>query len=139
MITASSNFRTNLLIEKLGMENIRTSLHALGADRMKMLRGAEDDNKFRNTTARGLGILLEAIAKGTAVDAVSCAEMVAILEKFNEGIPAGLPAGIRVAHKTGEISKIHYDAAIVFAGRPYILVVLGLMTEISRGVYEAIQ
>jgi len=157
MITASSNFATNLLIEKLSVENIRASVHAVGADSMHVLRGVEDDKAYEkglnnSTTARGLGILLEAIAKGTAVDAESCKEMVAILErqKFNEGIPAGLPAGILVAHKTGEITKIYHDAAIVFAGRPYVLVILvrglaekkdsaALMAYVSRGIYEATQ
>jgi len=157
MITASSNFATNLLIEKLGVENIRATVRALGANGMNVLRGVEDNKAYEkglnnSTTARGLGVLLEAIAKGTAVDAQSCTAMVTILErqKFNQGIPAGLPAGIQVAHKTGEITNIHHDAAIVFAGQPYILVILvrglpekkdsaALMADISRSVYEATQ
>jgi beta-lactamase class A len=76
--------------------------------------------------------------------------MVAILQrqKFNEGIPAGLPKGVPVAHKTGEITRIHHDAAIVFAQRPFILVILvrglaekkdsaALMADISKSLYEA--
>jgi beta-lactamase class A len=36
-----------------------------------------------------------------------------------------------VAHKTGTITKVHHDAAIVYGGRPYVLVVLvrGLAEE----------
>ena len=157
MITASSNLATNLLIEKLDVENIRATVHGLGADGMNVVRGVEDDKAFQKglnntTTARGLGNLLQAIAEGKAVDAASSNEMVAILEwqKFNEGIPAGLPKGIPVAHKTGEITKIHHDAAIVFAKRPFILVILvrglaekkdsaALMADISRSLYEAIE
>jgi beta-lactamase class A len=157
MITVSSNFATDLLIEKLGVENIRATIHALGADGVVVLRGVEDGKAFdkglNNTvTARGLATLLEAIAQSRAVDAASSREMIAILErqKFNEGIPAGLPAGVRVAHKTGEITKIHHDAAIVFASRPYALVILvrglsdvkdsaALMAFISRQLYVATQ
>jgi len=157
MITASSNLATNLLIEKLDVENIRATVRGLGADGMNVVRGVEDDKAFQKglnntTTARGLGNLLQAIAEGKAVDAASSNEMVAILQwqKFNEGIPAGLPKGIPVAHKTGEISKIHHDAAIVFAKRPFILVILvrglsekkdsaALMADISRSLYEAIE
>jgi beta-lactamase class A len=78
--------------------------------------------------------------------------MIEILErqKFNEGIPAGLPANIKVAHKTGELSKINHDAAIVFAPRPYVLVVLvrgledfkqssALIASISRQLYQVSQ
>jgi len=157
MITVSSNLATNLLIEKLGAENIRATVHELGADGMNVLRGVEDNKAFQKglnntTTARGLAILLEAIAEGKAVDAASSNEMVAILEwqKFNEGIPAGLPKGIPVAHKTGDITKINHDAAIVFAKRPFILVILvrgmaekkesaALMADISKRLYEAVQ
>jgi beta-lactamase class A len=157
MITVSSNFATNLIIEKLGVENIRATVHALGADGVVVLRGVEDAKAFEkglnNTaTAHGLAILLEAIAQEKAVDATSSQEMIAILkrQKFNEGIPAGLPLGISVAHKTGEITKIHHDAAIVFAKRPYVLVILvrgladtkqsaALMADISRQIYSATQ
>jgi beta-lactamase class A len=157
MITVSSNFATNLIIEKLGVENIRATVQGLGADGVRVLRGVEDGKAFEkglnNTaTARGLAILLEAIAKEKAVDAASSQEMIAVLtrQKFNEGIPAGLPPGISVAHKTGEITEIHHDAAIVFARRPYLLVILvrglvdikqsaALMADISRQIYGATQ
>ena len=157
MITVSSNFATNLVIEKLGVENIRATVHQLGADGMNVLRGVEDGKAFakglnNTTTATGLGILLQAIADGKAVDPESSRQMVEILEqqKFNEGIPAGLPPGILVAHKTGEITKIHHDAAIVYAKRPYVLVILvrglaqikdssALMAAISRQFYQATQ
>jgi beta-lactamase class A len=36
MITMSSNLATNLLIEKLGVENIRNTVHSLGADGMNV-------------------------------------------------------------------------------------------------------
>ena len=60
------------------------------------------------------------------MDAASSNEMVAILQwqRFDEGIPARLPKGTPVAHKTGESTKIHHHAAIVFAKRPFILVIL---------------
>ena len=154
MITVSSNFATNLLIQKLGVENIRATVHSLHADGMNVLRGVEDNKAFakglnNTTTAQGLAALLEAIAKGEAVDPDASLEMVEILErqKFNEGIPAGVPAGIRVAHKTGELTKIHHDAAIVYAKRPFVLVTLvrgmtdfkessALMADITRQLYQ---
>jgi len=153
MITESSNLATNLMIEKLGVENIRATVHTLGADGMNVLRGVEDQKAFdkglnNTTTARALLVLLRAIANGSAVDQSSSRAMIAILErqKFNESIPAGLPAGIKVAHKTGEITKIHHDAAIVYAKRPFILVILvrgmpdskasaALMADIARILY----
>jgi beta-lactamase class A len=155
MITISSNLATNLLVEKLGVDNIRATVHALHADGMSVLRGVEDNKAYEKgmnntTTARGLLILLEAIARGQAVDPDSSRQMVEILtrQKFNEAIPAGLPSGTRVAHKTGELPKIHHDAAIVYAPRPFVLVILvrglaeskdsaALMADITRRIYPS--
>jgi beta-lactamase class A len=95
---------------------------------------------------------MDAIAHGEAVDRESSKQMVEILERqtLNEGIPAGLPHGTRVAHKTGQITKIHNDAAIVFAPKPFVLVILirgiadqkesaALMADITRQIYQATQ
>jgi len=156
MIVASSNLATNLLIERLGVDRIRSTVARLGADGMQVLRGVEDGKAFaqgRNntTTARGLMVLFDRLARGTAIDPAADAEMVEILkaQQFTDGIPAGLPRGIAVAHKTGNITRIHHDAGIVVAPRPYVLVVLvrgvddrevsgALIAEISRLAYEAL-
>ena len=157
MITVSSNFATNLLIERLGVENIRNTVARLGADGMRVLRGVEDQKAFdkglnNTTTARGLLVLLEALAHGKAVSAAADKEMVAVLERqtFNDGIPAGVPAGTVVAHKTGSITRIQHDAAIVYAARPYTLVILvrgiedqkqskALIAQISKIVYKSMR
>ncbi len=146
MITVSSNFATNLLIEKLGVENIRRTVTRLGADGMQVLRGVEDQKAFdkglsNTTTARGLLVLLTTIASGQAVSPRADAEMAEILkrQKFNDAIPAGLPPNTPVGHKTGNITKIHHDAAIVYGPRPYVLVVLvrGIADEKASGALIA--
>ena len=77
-------------------------------------------------------MVFDRLAHGTAVDPAFDEEMVGVRrrQKFNDAIPAGLPADIAVAHKTGNITRIHHDAGIVFARRPYVLVIL------VRGVQE---
>jgi beta-lactamase class A len=61
-----------------------------------------------------------------------------------------LPAGTPVAHKTGSITRIHHDAAIVYGPRPFVLVVLtrgiddlkqsaALMARIARLLYDEAQ
>ena len=131
MITVSSNFATNLLIERVGAANVRTTVSRLGGDGMVVLRGVEDTKAFEKgmnnaTTARALMVLLEKLARGEAVGRRADAEMVNVLarQKFRDAIPAGVPAGTRVAHKTGTITRIHHDAAIVYGRQPYVLVVL---------------
>lgn len=150
MITISSNLATNVLMEKLGVEKIRATVTRLKAPGMKVLRGVEDQKAFdkgmnNETTARALMTLMTAIGNGTAASPASCDQMVAILKRqtFNAGIPAGVPKDVAVAHKTGTITKIHHDAAIVYAPQPYVLVIMTrgmadeaksdlLMAEISK-------
>jgi beta-lactamase class A len=155
MITVSSNLATNILIEKLGVGKIRGTVDRLGASGMQVLRGVEDQKAFdkgmnNSTTARGLLVLFDRLARGKAVDPKYDAAMIAVLkrQKFNDAIPAGLPAGTEVAHKTGNITRIHHDAGIVYAKRPYVLVVLvrgiqdqkvsaALIARLSSAVYQA--
>lgn len=133
MITRSSNLATNAVIELLGASNIQATAESLGAKVMQVRRGVEDGKAFaqglNNTTAaRDLGALLEAIVNNRAADSAGSSAMLDILERqeFNDEIPAGLPAGTRVAHKTGQITAVLHDAAIIFPPnrRPIILVVL---------------
>ena len=133
MITRSSNLATNTLITLVGAENVNRTMRSFGATRMQVLRGVEDGKAFdkglnNTTTARDLATILRAIEEGKAASPAATREMLGILlaQEFNEKIPAGLPPGTRVAHKTGEITAVSHDAAIVYpAGRkPYVLVVL---------------
>ncbi len=116
---------------KLGARNIQATVDRLGANGMQVLRGVEDQKAFdaglNNTTdALGLLTLLAKLGRGEVVSPEASAEMIAILKRqtLNDAIPAGLPPGTVVAHKTGTITKIHHDAGIVYGKRPYVLVVL---------------
>ena len=139
MITRSSNLATNMLISLVGAEEVNRTMRSLGAQRIQVLRGVEDGKAFdkgliNTTTARDLAIILRAIEEGRASSPEATSEMRQILlaQEFNEKIPAGLPAGVRVAHKTGEITAHSHDAAIVYppGRKPYVLVVL------TRGIQD---
>ncbi|MBI1765721.1 MAG: serine hydrolase [Acidobacteria bacterium] len=141
MIQWSSNLATNLLIEKVTAEKVNDLAHSLGATDMQVKRGVEDGKAFQakinnTTTAYDLMVLLQALAERKFASGKVCDQMIEILagQRFNDGIPAGLPRDTRVAHKTGSITKHNHDAAIVFApGRkPYVLVVLTRGIERER-------
>ena len=73
-------------------------------------------------------LIFEALADRRVVSVQASEAMIDILlaQEFNDGIPAGLPAGSRVAHKTGSISRIAHDAGLVILpdGSRSVLVVL---------------
>ncbi|HEY0093141.1 MAG TPA: serine hydrolase [Archangium sp.] len=155
MITRSSNLATNLVLSRVDARRVTKTLRSLGARRMTVLRGVEDGKAhaqgLNNTaTARDLASLLSALERGRAATPASTRAMRSILlaQQLNREIPAGLPPGTPVAHKTGQISCVLHDAAIVYPpGHPaYVLVVLtsgipdvavarSLIVELSRQVY----
>jgi beta-lactamase class A len=156
MIIVSSNFATNLIMQKVGAENVTASMRQLGAKDIQVLRGVEDNKAFdkglsNTTTAHDLLVIFEKIAKGKAVNAEASRAMINILldQRFNEIIPAKLPKDVKVAHKTGNITHVHHDSGMVILpdGRKYILVLLSkdwqdekqaiaTMANISYLVYE---
>ena len=155
MITRSSNLATNTVIALVDAKRVTKTLRSLGARRMTVLRGVEDGKAYQkglnnSATARDLATLMLAIERGKAASPASTQAMRSILlaQELNLEIPAGLPPGTPVAHKTGQISGVLHDAAIVYpSGRPpYILVVLtsgipdekvarALIADLSRQVY----
>lgn len=155
MIVRSSNLATNTLIALVGAAQADSTAHRLGATRMHVLRGVEDGKAFaagmnNTTTSADLAALMLHVERADALMPASAALMKEILlrQEFNESIPAGIPAGTPVAHKTGSITAVLHDAAIVYPpGRaPYVLVVLtrsipdgkvaeSLIADISRLVW----
>lgn len=139
MIARSSNLATNTLIALVGAAEVTGAMRGLGAERIEVRRGVEDgkayDRGLNNTaTARDLATILQAIEEAKGVTAADRRQMLDILlaQEFNQKIPAGVPRGVRVAHKTGEITAHSHDAALVYppARRPYVLVVL------TRGIAD---
>jgi len=154
MITRSSNLATNLLIDLADPRRIERTLATLGASETRVLRGVEDGPAYRagmnnTTSAYGLMKVMEAVADGRAASPAASREMAEVLgrQEFTTMIPAGVPRGVRVANKTGSITRIAHDAAIVYPpGRaPYVLAVLtrgftstGTAAPVAREVSAAV-
>lgn len=156
MITVSSNLATNVLIELVDAKKVTASMRRLGAKDIEVLRGVEDQKAYdkglsNSTTAKDLMVIMEAIANKTAGNQKDCDAMIAILkdQQHNDIIPLYLPKEIEVAHKTGSITGVHHDAAIVYLpdGRAYILVLLSKnlkdfdqgtdqLANISKTIYD---
>jgi beta-lactamase class A len=157
MITTSSNFATNLLVDVVGVDTIQAALGDLGIEGMKVLRGVEDQAAFdaglnNLVTANGLLRMLRLIADGKALSEGASRQILDIMhdQQLKGGIPAGLPEAARVAHKTGNIATVHHDAGIVYLEdrKPYVLVILTrfdqasprstAVADVSRDIYECL-
>ncbi|HSJ88629.1 MAG TPA: serine hydrolase [Anaerolineales bacterium] len=133
MIVRSSNLATNILIKKVGTENINEFIRSLGIEGVTVRRGVEDNVAFRqgmnnSATARGLTQTMDLIARRKVVSEEASENMIQILlgQEFNESIPALLPNFVKVAHKTGWTNDFYHDTGIVFPQErePYVLTIM---------------
>ena len=158
MITISSNFATNILIEYIGANNVTKSMKEIGALNIDILRGVEDIKAFElglnnTTSAKDLLIIYEKLAKGKIINNESSAIMIEILkdQKYDDIIPKYLPKDIEIANKTGMITGVHHDSGIVFLkdGKKYVIIILSknmsdmesgteMMAKISELIYKTL-
>jgi beta-lactamase class A len=157
MIVRSSNLATNLTIELIGAPRVMALMKEIGAHDVRVLRGVEDQKAFdagmnNTTTAHDLMLIFRTLAEGKVISREASAKMVEILlaQEHRDGIPAGVPEGTSVAHKTGSITRISHDAGIITRpnGSRYVLVVLTrgfekgrdaqqVIAEVSRAVWDS--
>lgn len=131
-IVRSSNLATNLLLEHVGVDRVRRALADVGATHSTFSRGIEDADAAaagldNTTTAHDLARTLQALHAGTAASPASCRAVLAMLsaQEHRDTLPAGLPDGVPVAHKSGWVDGVAHDAGIVTppGEEPFVLVV----------------
>ncbi len=152
MIVRSSNLATNLVLGLCLPKEVQAFVDALGAPGVKVRRMVADERAYEaglsnETDAEGMAALMEAAVRTPKLSAEArrTAWEVLAAQELNDQIPAGIPrqAGAVVAHKTGSISKVQHDAAVVRLpdGREYVLVLLatdfGASEEGRQRVVEA--
>lgn len=153
MVTQSDNVATDMLVERLGRDAITHQMELLGLKNTTLERGiydfaAIDQGRDNLTTAADMTALLRLIAEGELPGSDAMHEMLDAQER-KDMIPAQLPKGTRVAHKTGELLGVLHDAGIVYTPKgAYVLVFLSqdfpsteetreFWAELSRKVYDA--
>ena len=156
MIIYSSNLATNIIIELVDAKNVNKTMREMGAMDINVLRGVEDMKAYEaglsnSTTAYDLMLIFEALANGKAVNAEADKEMLHILQqqKHTDLIPALLPENLKIANKTGWITGVHHDSALIELpdGEKYVLVLLSknmkdmeagtkMLSEVSKLIYD---
>ncbi|MCI8814388.1 MAG: serine hydrolase [Lachnospiraceae bacterium] len=164
MITVSDNESSNRLVEALSPSGLshpegRTVVNGFAAANgfsetsqgrdLKDHRDVEPVEK-NYTSVRDCGLFLEKVYRAQCVSPEASGHMLELLkgQQRREKIPGGLPEGVVTANKTGEVSTMEHDVAIVYGpGRDYVLCVMSVglvdtqaarqhIREISAAVYE---
>ena len=113
MITVSDNGSALALLRLLGAPNINRTLQAAEIIDFRVRETADEDNV---ATPRGIGRFFSLLATRQLVSPAASERMLARLarQRINDRLPAQLPPGVSVAHKTGNLLRLTHDAGIVF-------------------------
>ncbi len=154
MIADSDNTATNVIVDLIGMDAVNEEASKLGLTGTAMARKMMDvvaaDQGMRNRmTSDDAATILNLIASGKFVnEQMSELAMNFLLQQtINAGLTDAIPAGVQVAHKTGELNQAEHDGGVVLAAHPYVLVVMtegidnylgvSVIADVSRAVYVA--
>jgi beta-lactamase class A len=131
MVVLSDNSATNLIIDRVGMDNVNAMLRRLGLDKTVLARkmidvSAEQADRENRSTPRQMATLVEELNAGKLLDAEHTKMTLETLEYYKDSpLRAGLPPEITIAEKPGSLPGAQCDTGIVFlAGRPYAISVM---------------
>ena len=133
MIIVSDNTATNVMINRLGIENVNKTLCSLGCEKTRLNRllfdSAASKKGIKNyITASEMGMLLEKLWRGEVVSKEASAQMMEILldQRLNGKLPFFIDSmGIDIAHKTGEDDGISHDVGVIYAKEPMVCCFVG--------------
>ena len=142
MIIVSDNSATNIMISRVGIENVNRTLRALGCEQTTLRRLLFDAEASRrgvanHITAREMGEVLEGLWRGEVVSKEASAQMMDILldQRLNGKLPFFIDSmSIDVAHKTGEDDGISHDVGVIFAKEPLVVCFVG--EHVNVPLYE---
>jgi beta-lactamase class A len=145
MVAVSDNSATNVLIDRVGMENVKAMLDSLGLAHTRLRRkmmdlAAAKEGRENVSSPREMMMLLGAIYRGKVLNKESAADFFKVLSTNKDSwIPRDLPAGLKIANKPGELEAVRNDSGLVFVeGRPYIICVMTSFLGNEREGEEAI-
>lgn len=136
-LVLSGNLATNLVLEQVGTREVARVLADAGcSSRTVVARGIED------APARDAGLVNVVTAADLARIMMATppeVEQVLAAQTYRDAIPTGLPAGTRVANKTGWLDGVTHDVALVRPGDsdPFVLVVLTRL-DVPTGEADAL-
>ena len=145
MVAVSDNAGANILIDRVGKDNVNATLRGLRLSKTMLRRKMMDIAAARRgdenvATPQEMVRLLEEIYKEKALNKEATAALIKQLStKKQSYIPRELPENVQVANKPGELEAVRTDSGIVFApNRPFAISVMTAYDRDEKAAVNAI-
>ena len=144
MMAVSDNSATNVVIDRVGMDNVNAFLESLGLHQVRLRRKMMDlkaaaEGRENVATPREMMTLLDALFRERVLNRGLTEDFFRILATPKDSwIPRYLPEGLKIANKPGSLEGVRNDSGVIFASRPYILCVMTTYLRNERDGEEAI-
>jgi len=145
MIAVSDNSATNVLIDRVGMDNVNAFLNAQGLRETKLRRKMMDlkaaaEGRENVSTPGEMMTLLQALYRGEILNKEMTADFFKVLSTHKDSwIPRDLPDDLKIADKPGALEGVRNDSGVIFVDkRPYVLCVMTTYLHRERDGEEAI-
>jgi len=146
MVAVSDNAATNVLIDRVGMENVRALLTSQGLSHTLLQRKMMDlkaaaEGRENVSTPREMLTFLERLYRGKVLSKPQLDDFFTMLSTHKDSwIPSSLPADLKIANKPGSLEGVRADSGIVFLkNRPYIICVMTTYLANERAGEDAIR
>ncbi len=154
----SDNFAAIMLAEKIGWNTVQAVADKNGAANTRIKSPI-------TTTPLDIATFFKKLYHGQVVSAAGSQKIIEYLSlnQLSNRLPARLPQGIKIVHKTGELSRVRHDAGIVYCcnteeqkadstnkelnSQPYVIVMMSkdlkyeddgveTIADLSKEIYE---
>jgi beta-lactamase class A len=145
MVAVSDNSATNVLIDRVGMDNVNAFLKAQGLRDTRLRRKMMDlkaaaEGRENVSTPNEMLNLLQALYRDEILNQEMTADFFKVLSTHKDSwIPRHLPDDLRIADKPGALEGVRNDSGVIFVDkRPYVLCVMTTYLHRERDGEEAI-
>jgi beta-lactamase class A len=145
MVAVSDNSATNVLIDRVGMDNVNAFLKAQGLRDTRLRRKMMDlkaaaEGRENVSTPNEMLNLLQALYRDEILNQEMTADFFKVLSTHKDSwIPRNLPDNLKIADKPGALEGVRNDSGVIFVDkRPYVLCVMTTYLHRERDGEEAI-
>jgi beta-lactamase class A len=145
VVAVSDNSAANVLIDKVGMDNVNARMDSMSLKHTRLRRKMMDlkaasEGRENISTPNEMASLLDQLYRGKVLNKELTEDFFKLLSTHKSSfLPRDLPDDLKIANKSGELEGVRNDSGVVFVqNRPYVICVMTTYLHRERDGEDAI-